>query len=479
MPQLFAMIVAPPKFDEYGLVFRAFLFKLPPDFQLALMKELPVNQHGAPRNAMRFLACFLLLCLFSSSSQPMLRAATRTWSGAGTNNFWSNTSNWVEQLPPIDGDDLLFPASASRKQMQNDLSEVQLAGITISGVGYRVTGNSLALKNGIDVNHGSPTAGSFTFDADLRLAADQTFATTGESATLSFHNVALNGHHLICNTTREQGSPTIYVWGDISGTGELTKTGVGSLMVNTPLTFSGVTRIEEGSLTVRAAFGGALLHSPVLVQTNGFLNGNGLVHSIECRGGTVHAGPVYQFESGPLTVANSVSFDSESKLIVNASGPTAGAQYNQLQVSNSVDLGSCRLEFSATFSPTLGQKFVIIDNLGNSPVAGTFAGLPENGTFLLNAGMFHVNYRGGDGNDVVIRRGYPPATGASVQPLGSGLVRLQALGLAGVNYGIEASVDLNMWSEIGAAVANDVGVIQFIDAESNQFPERFYRLRSP
>ena len=43
-----------------------------------------------------------LLCL-----PPLAHATTRTWSGAGPVNFWTNAANWGGTAP-VAGDDLVF-----------------------------------------------------------------------------------------------------------------------------------------------------------------------------------------------------------------------------------------------------------------------------------------------------------------------------------------------------------------------------------
>ena len=71
------------------------------------------------------------------------------------------------------------------------------------------------------------------------------------------------------------------------------------------------------------------------------------------------------------------------------------------------------LDVDETFTPAVGQSFVIIDNDGNDAVIGTFAGLAEgaiidsdfNGAGLAAA----ITYVGGDGNDVAITI-LPPIT---------------------------------------------------------------------
>jgi hypothetical protein len=55
-----------------------------------------------------------------------------------------------------------------------------------------------------------------------------------------------------------------------------------------------------------------------------------------------------------------------------------------------------------------GEKYTIIDNTGVGMFPDTFAGLPDNSTFMLNTELFRIDYDGGDGNDVVLTHLPPP-----------------------------------------------------------------------
>ena len=71
--------------------------------------------------------------------------------------------------------------------------------------------------------------------------------------------------------------------------------------------------------------------------------------------------------------------------------------------------------------------FTIIDNDGIDPIVGEFAGLPEGTMFteIFNSEtfVFKITYKGGDGNDVVLRAVPEPSTALL---LASGLVALAA-----------------------------------------------------
>ena len=87
-------------------------------------------------------------------------------------------------------------------------------------------------------------------------------------------------------------------------------------------------------------------------------------------------------------------------------GGDPGAGYDQVEVTGSVSIGSSvslNATLSAAFVPSTGQTFVLIDNDGSDPVAGTFESLPEGAVITLNQVFeFQISYAGGDGNDVTL-----------------------------------------------------------------------------
>ena len=45
---------------------------------------------------------------------------TRIWDGGGANALWSNRTNWVGDIAPVEGDSLRFPNAGARKINTND-----------------------------------------------------------------------------------------------------------------------------------------------------------------------------------------------------------------------------------------------------------------------------------------------------------------------------------------------------------------------
>ncbi|MBK8038025.1 MAG: choice-of-anchor D domain-containing protein [Verrucomicrobiaceae bacterium] len=68
------------------------------------------------------------------------------------------------------------------------------------------------------------------------------------------------------------------------------------------------------------------------------------------------------------------------------------------------------LGLNLSFAPAAGAMLTVISNTGSTPINGTFTDLPDGGIITAVFGgqtyLFHANYQGGDGNDLVLIRSY-------------------------------------------------------------------------
>jgi hypothetical protein len=79
------------------------------------------------------------------------------------------------------------------------------------------------------------------------------------------------------------------------------------------------------------------------------------------------------------------------------------ADHDRLNVSGTVTLGNATLITSGTIATGPGNTaIVLIDNDGDDAVSGTFNGLAEGSTVIINGISFRISYVGGDGNDVTL-----------------------------------------------------------------------------
>jgi autotransporter-associated beta strand protein len=253
-------------------------------------------------------ACFLVFCAAFAPSQSA-SAATLTWTGwSFLSANWSDTANWDTEAVPNNGDTLIFPSNASQTETANDLVGVTLNQLQFVGSGPTIVleGNAFTLTNGIQVNYGGGIEIS--------------------------NNITLTGSDNMMDVEKPSGQlGWLYLFGSVSGSVGVTKTGGGVLVYQAPSnnTYTGTTHVNDGWLELNV--GGAhaitgplvvgdgsgtnspvvvLLQSieisgaPVTVNLNGTLDLNGfndLLNTLSLQGGTV------QSEAGTLNILSDVT----------------------------------------------------------------------------------------------------------------------------------------------------------------------------
>ena len=290
-----------------------------------------------------------------------------------------------------------------------------------SGEGTIVTsGAALEMEGGISV-------------ANETLGLDGSgIDNTGALRNVSGNNtwsgaVTLNG-----NSTVGVNLGTLTICGDIGnsvGAFDLNKVGPGILMLTAANTYSGHTNILSGTL----GLAGSIFPSPVIevfsgavfdvAPTGGFtlqpwqrLKGTGRVTGSMTAAGTVEPG-----HSSGILHCDSTTFVSGSTLDVELNGTVVGTEYDQLDITGMVTLIDPILNVTLGYTPSLYDKFFIVNNDLIDPVVGTFNLLSEGSTMWLPYGSaaypFQISYFGNfdtgalsGGNDVVLWNTPEPAT---------------------------------------------------------------------
>jgi autotransporter-associated beta strand protein len=179
--------------------------------------------------------------------------------GSGTpwsDTNWSSPQNWVGDVAPVAGDDLQFPAGSLQLTANNDFpAGTVFNSIAISGIGYSIGGNALALNAGITTSNAS---GTDTIGMSLTLTGAETITsgTAGTDLVISSPTVNNGGYRLTIG-----GSGDVYFnGGSIAGPGGLTRNGTGQLfLANTsPNTYQGTTTVSKGTLNLWAPAGTAI-----------------------------------------------------------------------------------------------------------------------------------------------------------------------------------------------------------------------------
>ncbi len=326
-------------------------------------------------------------------------AETRTWTGGGTNDLWSNPANW--NLLPEAGDSLVF--SGTPETTQNDFpAGAAFGGIalqnttpqywTLQGNGVTLSGPDAIVNSTQPFNGGSYEANDV--DLAVTLGGDAAFHGQGTSDLEVVGGININGYTLTLGSSVDNGLYDFIEISDLTGAGSLTSVADPDREVyvsgNNPFTGS---TVVNGDWYIAGSLGS----SSVDVTSTGGVRGTGTINApvtVE-NGGNLGAGRIGSLATGSLSLA------SGSAVTLAMAAPTPGS-YDQFNVQGNVSLGGATLNASLATAPNAGAQFEIIDNQGSNPVSSTFAGLPEGTVFSISGYPFRISYQGGDGNDVVL-----------------------------------------------------------------------------
>lgn len=159
-------------------------------------------------------AFVLSLSTLLTLGMPLANAADQdcTWAGANpADSNFSSASNWTGcgGGAPGNADRLIFPRTVMNRGPINNLDGITFESITFTGSGadYYISGNPFSLTNGIIDNSAASTVPEASYnwiDTDITLDGDQTINVSDEFALTNLS-------------------------GSITGTGNITKTGIGAI----------------------------------------------------------------------------------------------------------------------------------------------------------------------------------------------------------------------------------------------------------
>ncbi|WLQ13953.1 tandem-95 repeat protein [Hahella aquimaris] len=290
--------------------------------------------------------------------------------------------------------------------------------VTWSGV---VSGSGGLTKNGagtLTLSGSQTHSGTTNITAGVVSISDDTNIGSG-AITLNGGGLTVTGTGTIDNAISigsSNGAITnanaVTLSGVMSGTGSPTKAGAGTLTLSATNTNTGLLNVSAGSVAVSGT-----VSSLVTVSSGATLEGPGVFSSLVVvnSGGTIQLGS----SPGTMTLESGLTLNSGGTLVARINGATAGATYDQYDVSGTVTLGGT-LSVIGTHSGSGGDSFVIINNDASDSVSSTFNGLSEgDATTTLNGKPLTVSYVGSTGNDVTLSIVPPTITAGNISISGA------------------------------------------------------------
>lgn len=350
----------------------------------------------------------------------MSLAATAEWTGASApNTLWSDAGNWVDRHVPAAGDVLVFPAGRPTTSVNDLAAGTEFRSISIATTildRYTISGNPIRLGSG-GLSVGGAYHAPHTLDLSIELTADQTWrlSAAGRVAALTVNgDVDIGAFTLTIHNDFLYGP--LRFKGAVLGTGRII-TDDNDTWFFEPTHFAG-SLVTHGGW---ARFIGTAFGATHVLQSGGRfqLSANPTMGAFTAAGG----------EWGGSGNTGDLTLQSNSTMRAGASWETRshGLRFETIRVTGGVTIEGATLGLNGMGGAIIdmidggmqpgpvapGDEFVIIDNDGADPVAGTFA--PWDGivwhsfpshfdAIPPDANVdYTVVYDGGDGNDVVVR----------------------------------------------------------------------------
>jgi len=196
------------------------------------------------------------------------------WTGAGADGNWSTYANWTATAPALAGDAVTFSGNTSlTPNMNNNYSVTSVTfDSTASSFTIGTSSSTLTLTGGVTNNSANPQ----TLSVPVSLGAASVFDAASGNLTVS-SNLALNAYNL---TLVDNNNFALN--GKVTGTGNFTMNGTGSLAFGGSTLTAGVVSFNNGTTTI-----GANVSSTGTPTYIGYLTGNAAVTS---SGGTWNIG---------------------------------------------------------------------------------------------------------------------------------------------------------------------------------------------
>ena len=321
----------------------------------------------------------LILAIISAFSFSVL-SATKTWTGNGSDNKFSNPANWAENLAAAYGDDLIFPAVSAQYSPQCDIlmspgnSSFQYFNSVVFQGGNYTIASFISITGGLIINGGNQTfntpPGGNVVRPSIFIAEG---ATLTDTISTKYSSFSING----------LGSSAIIAGGCCGNE---------------------VTKNDSGTADFRWTDGNQIQ------QIN--VNGGKFI----ARGGLTQALSIFNVTNGTVEgytgyVNTKISFSGINS-VYKQSGYTSssmveflnGAQYSpttciQSQIST-FNLNLTGAIFSPLYTSCSSNIITLFLITSSNLVTGSFSNYAEGSTVSIGGVNYRMTYKGGDGNDV-------------------------------------------------------------------------------
>ena len=314
--------------------------------------------------------------------------ATIIWTGLGSNNNWSTSSNWNVRVPQAL--DLLQFAGTTRSTPFNNLTiDTPFNGIAFNAgaIAFQLNGNRFILNSGSVENNSSNIQ---QINADMVLGSNAGTINCATSAVLLRGTISGSGSLI------KIGAPTLSLSGDNSYTGNTyVSAGIISVLNNNALgTGSVYLSGQSGGLNVslNAAPTNTIINNPI------FINGErpNFGYNIQAQKSTTFNGLI---TIGPNTRTNRLNVANDSTMTING-GISGGSTFGGILVMNGTGtfiLSSVPIIFDNTIASPIycdrGTETVIIAVSGNRfNNIRTGANLRTDVPFAINNDTVHLGF---------------------------------------------------------------------------------------
>jgi hypothetical protein len=412
-------------------------------------------------------------------------AATRTWTGANSVKNWSLASNWSGNVAPVQNDSLTFPSGSGETINNNFGSGFNFTSLQFAGQ-YRVQGNMFTFSSSIYLQP-SPNAqpSNVHFAQEVRPANNAIISTgTNVNNGLSFSNMYLSSS--TSGTSLNIGGAGTVVLSSVtasSNTHLLVQEEATLQLTGAFPNFSGVIDCIYGVVDLNE--GAALTNGTVLIYPGSILYRNGKAKDIMLQGDTSNLAYLYPTPingaNGPLTATNSLTFLSNSALVVDID---TGSAYARSNGAVQIDSQSAQitLQLNSTLrSYSINEEIILLQKIESSAISGRFSNLPEGSAIVIQGQFFLATYTGGSGNDLTLKRVATPLpkTLAPTQSVNGAnrTLTVPLQGIQGLEYVAEASSDLTTWTPFQTVTIGAGGAATVTRTVSATAPRHYVRLR--